>query len=172
MAEIDNILATLKRQEVEYDVGTSDFAVTLSDAKNGTVDVQLLQRNFKLVSCIIVGNNSIPKNTKGIVLFVSKSKYPCFVPFYFGTNDSKNKHKPGTTDITAYKTDDRDNYPKGKFINLRKFLKDNGGSEGVHFKYRSSSPESQQWGTQSTISSIYNIIKDWHIYCNQKSINS
>jgi len=172
VSEIDNILATLKKQEVEYDLGTSDFAVTIDDAKNGTVDVQLLQRNFKYESCIIVGNNSIPKNTKGIVLFVSKSKYPCFIPFYFGTNSSENKHKPGTTDITAYKTGNKQDYPKGNFINLRKFLMDNGGSEGVHFKYRDSSPESQQWGTHSTISSIANIIKEWYLYCHDKDINS
>ena len=103
MSEIDNILATLKRQEVEYDVGTSDFAVTISDAKNGTVDVQLLQRNFKLVSCIIVGNNSIPKNTKGMILFVSKSKYPCFLPFYYISSSSNNEYKPGTTEFKSKK---------------------------------------------------------------------
>jgi len=170
MAEIDNILATLKKQEVEYDLGTSDFAVTIDDAKNGTVDVQLLQRNFKLVSCIIVGNNSIPKDTKGIVLFVSKSKYPCFIPFYFGTNSSSNEHKKGSFDLTTFKTNDNEEYPKEGFVNLRDYLKSVGLSEGVHFKYRASSPYSEQWGTRSTVISILNIIKDWYNYTKGNSL--
>jgi len=168
VSEIDNILATLKRQEVEYDLGTSDFAVTIDDAKNSVVDVQLLQRNFKYESCQIIGNNSIPKNTKGVILFVSKSKYPCFVPFYFGTNYSDNEHNPGETDITAYKNESQEDYPEGTYINLRQYLSKNGLSEGVH--YQSHSPDSNQWGTIETINSLGGIIKDFYNYTKGKSL--
>jgi len=102
VAEIDNILATLKKQEVEYDLGTSDFAV-VTKVDNTLVDVQLLQRNFLYKSCILLGNYIPNVNEKGMILFVSKSKYPCFLPFYYISSSSNNEYKPGTTEFKSKK---------------------------------------------------------------------
>jgi len=160
---INEIFAQVNKNTSEYDLGTSDFAVTIDSPKNGTVAIQLMQRNTVYNECILVGNQNVSSGTRGIVLFVSKAKYPCFIPIYF-VNDSSIKIPDGSISIKTQKPINEKDFAQTDFINLRPYMMQNGLSEGVHFNFRTKAPESQQWGTKETIQAITNIIKEYWLF--------
>lgn len=169
MSTLDDIFNSLSKRQTEYDIQSSDFAITTSDPLNGFVTVTMLQRNFRYENVILMGNQFVSKGTKGILLFVSKAKYPVFIPIYFG-NES-NIHNPGSVNMTTFRDRRMGEYPESaNFINLREYVKKNGLSAGVHFRYRSGSPYDEQWGTPETISSITNMIKEYFSFTKGKNI--
>jgi hypothetical protein len=104
---MDELLNKIKKKEVEYDL-VYDFGSVELNHKNGLVDVILMQRNSLYKECILLGNYSPNVNDKGIVLFVSKAKYPCFLPFFFLNNSSSNIYNPNDVIISSrgdYKAD-------------------------------------------------------------------
>jgi len=94
---IQDYISQLDKIQKEHDLDV-DFAV-VTDVDNATVDIQLVQRNFKYESCILLGNYVPEKNEKGIVFFVSKSKYPCFLPLYF--KEDSNEYEVGTFNLDS-----------------------------------------------------------------------
>lgn len=168
---IDEILSKVNKNEAEYDLGDSDFAKTISTPNNGVVAIQLMQRNTIYNECIVVGNSNIGSGTKGIVLFVSKAKYPCFIPIYFA-NDSFINIPEGSVSIKTTKPPNDKGYPKTNFVNLRDVLKTSGLSEGVHYTLGANSPYDDHWGTVETINSIINIFKVYYEHTKGKIILS
>lgn len=104
---MEELINKLNKKEVEYDL-EYDFGFVISSSRNGLVDIQLMQRNFSYKECIILGNYNPVVNDKGIVLFVSKSKYPCFLPLFFVNNSSSNIYNSNDVIISSkgeYKVD-------------------------------------------------------------------
>jgi hypothetical protein len=156
---VTELLSKINKNESEYSLGDSDFARTISNPSNGIVAIQLMQRNTVYNECIVVGNQNISSGTKGIVLFVSKAKYPCFIPIYF-SNDSFISVPDGSVSIKTVKPSNEQDYPQTNFVNLEDVIKSSGLSEGVHYTLRlSDSPYADHWGTVETINSIIKIFK-------------
>jgi hypothetical protein len=71
----------VEKDALKYDL-IFDFGA-IKRNNNLLVDVILAQRNFLLKDCIILGNRIPLVNEKGVIIFVSKAKYPCFLPLTF-----------------------------------------------------------------------------------------
>jgi hypothetical protein len=97
MSKIDELISKLNKHDTEYNLGNSDFA-QVESVNNGLVDCILMQRNFLYKDCILLGNTNVGPGSKGILLFVSKAKYPVFIPIYF-VNDSVININPGDVSI-------------------------------------------------------------------------
>lgn len=160
MSKIDELISKLNKHDTEYNLGNSDFAQVKS-VNNGLVDCILMQRNFLYKDCILLGNTNVGPGSKGILLFVSKAKYPVFIPIYF-VNDSVININPGDILVSVPKSISNNPVPLNtKIVNLRDELRNNGLSEGIHFKYRDGSPQYQQYTRQDVAQSIINIVKEW-----------
>jgi len=92
---MNDILFELKKNELEYDLDF-DFGI-VDNVNNGLLDILNMQRNFLYKDCILVGNYNPIKNDKGLIIFVSKIKYPCFIPFFFMNNSDNNLY--GNNDV-------------------------------------------------------------------------
>lgn len=96
---IEDVFTQIEKSDAEYDMTASDFAITTEPAKNRLVSIRLMQRNTLYKDCILMGNETIDKDVRGIVLFVGKTKYPVFCPLFFSNNSSADQTETSTIRI-------------------------------------------------------------------------
>lgn len=96
---IEDIFSQIEKSDAEYDIYSSDFAITAEPAKNRLVNVRLMQRNTLYNDCILIGNETIDKDVRGIIIFVGKTKYPVFCPLFFANNSSTDQTDESTVRI-------------------------------------------------------------------------
>jgi hypothetical protein len=77
---IENIISEYDKDEVEYDI-VYDFGIVKENKGNGVIDVDCLTRKFTHSDVLLLGNSNSVIGTKGIIIYVTKIKYPCFLPF-------------------------------------------------------------------------------------------
>lgn len=96
---IEEVFAGIEKDETEYNLIGSDFAITDSEANNRLVTVKLMQRNTIYKDCILMGTESVGKGIRGVLMFVGKTKYPVFVPLFYANNSNTDRTEPGTIRI-------------------------------------------------------------------------
>ena len=72
-------LSLVEIDQAQYNI-INEFA-TVEEYHNSLVDVRAQQHNTLYKDCLILGFRAPEKQSKGVVLFVGKTKYPVFLPF-------------------------------------------------------------------------------------------
>lgn len=94
-------LRLIEIDEAQYNI-INEFA-TVEEYHNSLVDVRTQQHNTLYKDCLILGYKAPEKSSKGIVLFVGKTKYPVFFPFNCFQLVTDITEDPGTVTFESVK---------------------------------------------------------------------
>lgn len=152
---LEDLINRLSIEEGSYSLD-SDFSEVIDTSDEKLIDVALLNRPGKYAKALVAGPHFPIKGTKGVVFFVSKSKYPVFIPLNFGVNNIS-PTKPGEIVLSSESKNSSFTHLSGKKSDFKILDR-----TYPWFGLRGNSPSEQQYVLPSVEQKLKYISFNWY----------